>query len=132
VERLWRGLKWKEVANTANKINGYNWLNIDDKVIKRHRIIASCFLGLNIEDPAQTVDHINRDKLDNRVENLRIVTQQQQTFNRGAKGYCWHKQLNKWQSAIALDGKSIYLGLYVTEDEARQAYLDAKAKYHII
>lgn len=131
VERLWKTNRWDEVPNNDNK-DGYNLVTYNKTKIKRHRIIASCYLGLNINDPTQTVDHINRDKLDNRVENLRIVTQQQQTFNMGAKGYYWHKQRNKWCVQISINYKKIHLGLYDTEPEARQAYLDAKAKYHII
>lgn len=130
VERLYKKHGWVEVTNTDNTKLGYNTVTINKKPTKRHRIIASCFIGLNIDDLTQIVDHINRDKLDNRVENLRIVTQQQNTFNSIAKGY--RLEQNKWRASIMLDGKSIYLGRYDTEPEARQAYLDAKAKYHII
>jgi len=124
--------KWFEVINTAIT-GGYNTISINGKKIYRHRLIAACFLGLNIDDPTQTVDHINRDRLDNRVDNLRIVTLHQQKFNKGEpKGCTWHKRANKWQSTIQLNGKCIYLGLFNTEAEAHQAYLEAKAEYHII
>jgi hypothetical protein len=51
-------------------------------------------------------------------------------FNTNAKGYT--KRKNKWIAQIKLDYKNIYLGSYNTEEEARQAYLLAKEKYHII
>lgn len=123
--------KWKEVVNTPIK-SGYNVIGHNGKLILRHRLIASCFLGLNINNVLEEIDHINRNKIDNRVENLRIVTTQQNQFNRTAKGYTWHKLRNKWCAQICLNGKKINLGGYDSEEEARQSYLDAKLKYHII
>ena len=78
------------------------------------------------------IDHINGDKEDNRIANLREVTHQQNLFNKKAKGYYWCKLNNKWRSKIGLNSKSIHLGLFETEIEARQAYLDAKKIHHII
>ena len=131
VERLWRSVKWKEVI-VKPAFDGYNQINIDNKLYKIHRIIASCFIGLDIDDITKTVDHINRVRTDNRVENLRIATHQQQRFNQGAKGYTYNKRDNNWTAQIMLNKKHIFLGNYDTEAEAHQAYLDAKLKYHII
>ena len=78
------------------------------------------------------IDHIDRDKTNNSISNFRVVTKQQNTFNTGAKGYYWHTQRNKWWAKIMLDGKAIYLGLFDTEEEASQAYQDAKLIYHSI
>jgi hypothetical protein len=78
------------------------------------------------------LDHINRDKSDNRICNLRVVSRQENQWNITGKGYCWDKHANKWKSYIKLNGKTINLGLFNTEDEARQSYLQAKEKYHII
>ena len=49
-----------------------------------------------------------------------------------AKGYYWDKATNKWLAQIAFNKKDMNLGRYTTEQEARQAYLNAKEKYHII
>lgn len=79
------------------------------------------------------IDHINGVRNDNRICNLRNVTNQQNSFNTTtARGYTWNKPLNKWRAQITLNKKVIYLGLYTTEQEAHQAYLEAKEKYHII
>ena len=77
------------------------------------------------------VDHINGIKHDNRRSNLRIVTSQENNHNRrSANGYYWNKNAGKYRADIAINKKRINLGYYNTEDEARQAYLDAKRLYH--
>tara|TARA_R110000868_G_scaffold224340_1_gene476329 strand:+ start:819 stop:1265 length:447 start_codon:yes stop_codon:yes gene_type:complete len=131
IERLWRGVEWREVI-VKPAPDGYYQINIDNKLYKIHRIIASCFIGLDIDDLIQTVDHINRIRTDNRVENLRIVTQQQQRFNQGAKGYTYNKRDNNWTAQIMLNKKHIFLGNFDTEARAHQAYLNGKIKYHIL
>jgi hypothetical protein len=78
------------------------------------------------------LDHKNRVRNDNRISNLRISTKVQQNQNTNAKGYNWHEGTNKWRARIYYDKKQIHLGLFNTEEEARNAYLEAKKKYHII
>jgi len=80
----------------------------------------------------EILDHINRDKTDNRISNLRIVTPQQNRFNTNAKGYSYHKKNKKYQTCIMVNKKNITLGYFNTEEEARNVYLEAKKKYHII
>jgi len=86
----------------------------------------------NIYDNSKSnfIDHINTNSIDNRIENLRIVTNQQNCFNRNAKGYCWMERLKKYQSQICIDGKIKYLGLFDKEEDAHIAYLKAKEIYH--
>ena len=80
-----------------------------------------------------SIDHIDGDKLNNNIENLRCVTHQENQWNQTkAKGYTWHKQKKKWQAQIKVDGKKIYLGLFDIEENARSAYLEGKIKYHRI
>ena len=79
------------------------------------------------------IDHENGNRTDNRIENLRPVTHQQNQFNRkGVKGYSWHKLSQKWRAHIVVDNKQIHLGMFVNEDDARNAYIHAKHTYHII
>ncbi len=83
--------------------------------------------------PDNCIDHINGITNDNRITNLRDVTQQKNCFNKSkAKGYYWNKREQKYQSGIMVDGKQKNLGCFNTESEARQAYLDAKKIYHKI
>lgn len=87
------------------------------------------------------VDHINGDKLDNRKDNLRFVTHQQNMWNRGKLktnssfaskyiGVTWRHERNKWRSRITLpNGKRMYLGSFEKEEDAAKAYNDAAKKY---
>jgi len=121
------------VENTANDKHGYNQIGCNGKMIKRHRIIGFAFLGLCIEDPKQQIDHIDGCRINNCVNNLRVVSHIDNHKNRTtAKGYCFHKQKQKYQAYIMLNGKQIHLGLFKTEDEAKAAYLAAKQIHHII
>lgn len=79
------------------------------------------------------LDHINGIKTDNRIINLRSVNTQQNAWNRkSVKGYSYHKKNRKWVAQISIKGINTNIGYYETEEEARQAYLDAKKIYHII
>jgi hypothetical protein len=83
------------------------------------------------------VDHVNRDRLDNRRSNLRLVTVAQNTQNSGPKktkgrtssfkGVCLDKQSGKWQAQIKVKGISKYLGQFYDEADAAKAY-DVAAK----
>jgi len=115
--------------------NGYGYLRVDlckdgeVKGKKIHRLVAETFL--EADDKRNEVDHIDGDRTNNNVKNLRWVTSSENKHNRRtAKGYGWHKQFNKWLAQIMVNKKMHYLGYYPSEDEARQAYLTAKKIYH--
>ena len=93
-----------------------------------HRLLAQAYLPDYSED--LEVDHIDRNKTNNDISNIRMVTKSENQQNRNAKGYCFNKRENKWQAQIRLNYKIKYLGYFNTEAEARQAYLDAKKIYH--
>ena len=123
---------WIVCKLTPNKESGYLQIKIDKKIYRVNRIMGFCFLGLDLDDPLLTVDHINHNITDNRVSELRIATRQQQNFNfKKPKGYSWHKNSKKWQSRIGIDSKDIYLGYFAKEEDARAAYLAAKEIHHI-
>jgi predicted GNAT family N-acyltransferase len=91
------------------------------------------FKNLDIDDKEKQIDHINGNRLDNNINNLRLVSNQQNSFNRTrARGYTWNKRNKNWNAQIMLNGKHIHLGCYTTEDEARKAYLNGKLLYHVI
>lgn len=80
-----------------------------------------------------SLDHIDGNKSNNEISNLRLVSQQKNMWNlKSAKGYSYNKSLNKFSAYICIDYKQKHLGHFETEEEARQAYLKAKKMLHKI
>jgi len=105
--------------------------NYKQKRISTHRLMGLAFLGLDINNPQMCIDHKDRNTLNNNIDNLRIVSQQQNNFNRrDVKGFT--KVGNKFKASIVLNGKRYNLGLYPTRELAHNAYLKAKQIYHLI
>lgn len=97
-----------------------------------HRLVVERMTGTKLKR-TQHVDHINHDKLDNRRENLRVTTTQQNIFNslptKGTshfKGVSWDKRTSKWVGSIHIDRRKIHLGSFQNEPDAALAY-DAAA-----
>lgn len=125
--------KWQAWWNSKTK-SFYARRMYWDKTAKTYRteFMARLIMGLERGDERQ-VDHINHNTLDNRRQNLRIVTNKQNNQNRrNVKGYTWDKFNKRWKARIVVDGKPIHLGQFTTEHEAHQAYLDARKVYNFI
>ena len=126
---------WYELKGSVNKSNGYRCVKINNKKYLYHRLI---YLIHNqkwkIHDTCRdnSIDHIDRNPLNNNIENLRVVSNQENQWNTDAKGYTFNKARGKYQAHIRVDGKLKYLGLFVSEHDARNAYLNAKAIHHQI
>jgi len=82
------------------------------------------------------VDHKNRNTLDNRRCNLRICSRSQNNSNcidknngDHFKGIWFHKQSQKWCAEIMINSKRIYLGIFITPEEAALVYNEAAKKY---
>lgn len=130
--RMWSSPKFMKTENKP-RTDGYITPRIGGKYVYQHRIICAAFLGLDITDLKIQVDHINGIRHDNRLENLRLVNNQQNQWNRTkAKGVDWHKASCKWRSAIKINGKKQHIGLFDNEEDAHAAYLEAKSRLHII
>lgn len=118
----------KGYARTSLRANGERIYPV------MHRMVYERMTGRPAPSSVQ-VDHINGDRLDNRRENLRPVDNQRNQQNtkpnstwRGKpvrspyKGVFWHHKGQKWEAKIGVNGRSRYLGLYATEEEAARAY----------
>ena len=95
-----------------------------------HKLVAIAFLGHKPCGRIIVVDHIDNDKLNNKVENLQITTQRHNIFKdrKGTSKYvgvCWHKASGKWNAQIQIKGKVNHLGLFDNELEAAEAYQNA-------
>jgi hypothetical protein len=145
------GLKWRERrggrANAGSwagcvkeegvcgKLKRYWLVSIDSKKYRVSRIIY--FMSYGIDPYPMEVDHINRNSLDNTINNLRIGDNALQGQNQGirsdnksgVKGVSWHKQTSKWRAYIKVDDKQKYLGLYTTLKEAAEARNAAVREY---
>jgi len=137
----WKPIKnpyWRKVKYTINN-DGYYFINVrHNKIKKCYRVHRIIYKFNNPEwdmtyTPDNQIDHFDNDKKNNNIENLRVVNSSENLQNRiTTKGYYWNKQYNKYQAYIQVNKKLHHLGRYDTEEEAREAYLIAKNKYHII
>ena len=117
--------------------DGYEAISINKKIYKTHRLVWLYFYG---NFPNGVIDHINGNKTDNRIENLRDISfdanrQNQKKSQRGnISGYLgvsWDKKSNKWKSQIKTKGKNYHLGFFDNPKNAYEIYLEAKRKIHI-
>lgn len=113
---------------------GYVVLQVDGKKFMLHRIIWLLAYG---EWPDGEVDHINGDRSDNRLENLRLASRAENGRNMrprggtaGLKGVYWHKRARKWCAQIVKDDVNHYLGLHDEPEDAHAAYCEAAKRLH--
>jgi len=123
-----------ECAGTIQS-HGYLIITIDKKRYMAHRL---AWFYVHGAWPKGDLDHINGDKLDNRIINLREATRQQNMQNvrrhrhntSGYKGVAWHSQRNKWRAYIFDSYRQIHLGLFDSREAAALARANAEKKYH--
>lgn len=130
------GRKQNAVAGTTRKDN-YRTICINKKYYLAHRLAWLYFYG---EWPKKMIDHIDRNKSNNQIKNLRDVSQsvnqcnvdKAQKNNKSTKllGAYFNKKAGKFSSSITIDKKSIYLGLHQTAQLAHEAYMSAKKQFH--
>ncbi|HHX7365802.1 TPA: HNH endonuclease signature motif containing protein [Enterobacter hormaechei] len=128
-----RRVKACSYADSTRRADGYRQvaLRLDGKQyqLKAHRV--AWILAHGAIPHGKQIDHINGIRDDNRLCNLRLVTQRENDQNRRkARGYSWNKGCSKWEAYIRVDGVLRHLGLFTTEAAARAAYLKAKVRYH--
>jgi hypothetical protein len=128
-----RSTKVGEIVG-SHKGNGYLMLCLKSRLYLAHRIAWLYVYG---QMPVSNIDHINGNKSDNRICNLRLANQSQNIANSmlskanksGFKGVRWRKDIGKWTAAIMVNYKHISLGSYLVKEDAAQAYKKASIKY---
>lgn len=113
------------------KPNGYRDVRFRGRQIAEHRVI---WLWVHGGWPQHQIDHIDGDRSNNSIDNLRDVPGRINAQNirkpRGEFVGVSQHQCGKYQATIGLGGRAIYLGLFLSPEEARSAYLTAKAELH--
>jgi hypothetical protein len=124
--------------NRAGRITnqGYSQISINYKCYVEHQLVWLYHHG---EWPSNNIDHINRIKSDNRIENLRLCPNGQsdnlqnlsvsKNNKSGKTGVTWHKRKRKWMSQIIVSRKNIFLGYYDDLEEAIEARKQGELKY---
>lgn len=127
-----RGCKKGSVAGCKMK-HGYIAIRVDNVLHTAHRL---AWLHVNGKWPDKQIDHINRDRADNRAANLREVTNaenaQNQRLRKNKSGFTGvRKENSKWLAEIKVAYKPIRIGLFDTPEAAHEAYILAKRKFHV-
>jgi hypothetical protein len=132
-----KNINTEKMMKCSVNVNGYCNVRLSKNNISTlyrvHRLVAENFIPN--PDNKLCVDHIDNNKQNNNVNNLRWATQQENNRNcikrsntsSQYKGVYFHKQCRKWKATIQIDGKKQHLGLFENEIAAAKAY-NEKAK----
>lgn len=118
--------------------NGYVRIKLSANAYERAHRLAWLFVHGNL--PPGEIDHIDGDRANNRIANLRAVSRMENQHNRSTPkrdartakviGVSWFKPAQKWRAQIQVAKKKIHLGYHDTIEEAHAAYVKAKHELH--
>lgn len=123
-----------DVARHGERSSGYKAVNLFGRRFLAHRMAWAIHFG---EWPSHPVDHINGDRSDNRIANLRRATNATNAQNQrvhhtrsktGVMGV--HVDKGRYRAQITVNRSTVHIGTFNTAEEAHAAYLEAKRKYH--
>ena len=129
----WNGRFAGKVAGTRAR-DGYWQINISYRLYAAHRLI---WLHVYGRWPRDQIDHINHERSDNRLSNLRETTNRGNGQNRtlqannssGAAGVVWSKISQKWEARITINGRRTYIGKYKEFEDACRARRHEERKH---
>lgn len=129
--------KGRDLTKPAGAVSshGYRVFGIKGRQFRLHRVVWLYHYG---KWPKGHIDHIDGNKLNNNIDNLREASIKQNSYNQGKrknntsgyKGVTWHKGHQKWYASIKINGNSKYLGSFSCPKEAHDAYCEAAKIYH--
>tara|TARA_R110002020_G_scaffold273187_1_gene488262 strand:+ start:1100 stop:1588 length:489 start_codon:yes stop_codon:yes gene_type:complete len=122
--------KHDKFLKTRDNGNGYNIIDLSKDGIKKtfsvHRLVGLTFLEKNENYP--DIDHIDGDRKNNNITNLRFVDRSGNNRNTkrknqtGYRGVCFCKNIERFKAQIRIDGKKKHLGVFSTPEEASKKY----------
>jgi hypothetical protein len=126
-----RGQKGSLAGSIGSR--GYVAIIIDGCRFRAHRL---AWLYVHGEWPGDQIDHIDGNRANNAIANLRLCNQSQNNANTkkrvtntsGFKGVSWHRRYRKWTASIKLSGKQTHLGYFTDKEVAAAAYASALVK----
>lgn len=129
-----RGVMPNSEAGSIND-QGYNCIRVNKRTYRAQRL---AWLYIHGEHPKGVIDHIDRNRLNNAISNLRDVprslnqknSKRHRNNTSGYNGVRWHKALNKWHAQLQADYNKIHIGYFENLDDAIAARKAADLKYN--
>ena len=123
-------------AGCKKRPDGYSVIAYGKSHLMIHRVVWTMFNRQMVK--GEDIDHINGNRADNRIENLRLCSradnlknaQRRKDNTSGIKGVGLHDLTGKWRARISIAGKQIYLGLFQSLKEAESAIIKVRDKAH--
>lgn len=137
--------RWKMRTSTRVRVgastgcvsttDGYVYIRLDKFLYAAHRL---AWMMANGAMPDRNIDHINGNRSDNRISNLRLADFSENARNAkmpvhnkcGVKGVCNHQKTGKWRAQITHQGRQYYFGLFDSIEAAAAAVKDGRARVH--
>jgi len=115
-------------------VKGYKVVRVKYKIYLQHRLIWV----MHGNDPVDILDHIDGDRLNNRIENLRAATKSENQWNKkqgrnntsGVKGIYWDKKRSRWHGTVRYKGKNHHAGYFQDKEECAKAVKELREKLH--
>jgi len=140
----WNGMMMVQLKGQLRKTKlssgtrKYNQINLNKNGIKTTYRVSilmgkTFFPDYNFKENKMVIDHINNDSLNDRLDNLQLITIRlnvsKDRINRSSEhtGVFWHKITERWRAVISIRNKTIHLGTFVSESEAAESYQTALA-----
>lgn len=136
------GLFWKTRFSAINvnrraggvRSDGYRRVRVDGLQYQEHRVIYLMFYG----ELPEFLDHIDNDRCNNRIENLRPCSPTENQQNRcvnknntsGVKGVSWDERRGKWRAQLSFEGSRKFLGYFIDLTDAEKVITTLRELYH--